>query len=76
VDTTANDILVLDGLTEGQRAKFVRLVKGWRQIDLSHFAQCQPIDIVRLEHDRYVRPSRRKRILTALGLLAEECGKS
>jgi len=69
--TTQNDILVLSNITLGQKAKFVRLSKGLRQIDLASEAKVNPIDITQLEHDRYVLPSRRKRILAVLGLLDE-----
>ena len=67
-----NDILVLTGVTEGQKAKLTRLAKGLRQIDLASLARVNPIDITRLEKDRYVLPVRRKRILATLGILAEE----
>lgn len=61
-------ILILDGLSEGQRAKLARLAKKLRQIDVASQANVQPIDITRLEHDRYVLPTRRKRIMAVLGM--------
>ena len=63
-----DNILVLDGLSAGQKAKLTRLAKGLRQIDLASQANVQPIDITRLEKDRYVLPTRRKRILAVLGM--------
>lgn len=66
------DILVLTDISEGTKIRLIRLAKGLRQIDLASQAGVQPIDITRLEHDRYVLPTRRKRILAALGLLDDE----
>lgn len=63
-----NDILVLDGLTLGQKVKLTRLSKGLRQIDVASQATVQPIDICRLEKDRHVRPTHLKRILAVLGM--------
>ena len=69
------DILILDGLSEGQKAKLTRLAKKLRQIDVASRANVQPIDITRLEHDRYVLPTRRKRILAVLGLIEDTDGE-
>ena len=68
VSAMASDVLVLTGITEGQRVRLTRLSKGLRQIDLASMAKVNPIDITRLENDRYVLPTRRKRILSALEL--------
>ena len=65
------DILVLTNVSEGQKFMLTRLAKGLRQIDVASQANVQPIDITRLEKGRYVLPTRRKRILTVLGLLDE-----
>ena len=62
------DILILTNVSLGERAKFVRLSKGLRQIDLAAQAKVNPMDITNLEHNRYVLPTRRKRILAVLGL--------
>ena len=70
----ANQILILDNLTDGQKAKHIRLAKGWRQIDLASQANVCPMDITRLEHGRFVLPTHRNRILAILGLLEEERG--
>ena len=63
-----DNILILDGLSVGQKVKLTRLAKGLRQIDVASQANVQPIDITRLEKDRYVLPTRRKRILAVLGM--------
>ena len=68
-------ILILEGLTEGQRIKFIRLSKKFRQIDLASQANVNPIDIIRLEHDRFVPPTRKERILKTLGLIEDENDK-
>jgi transcriptional regulator with XRE-family HTH domain len=62
------DILILTNVSLGERAKFIRLSKGLRQIDLAAQAKVNPMDITNLEHNRYVLPTRRKRILAVLGL--------
>ncbi len=66
--TTEGDILILSNISQGQKAKFVRLSKGLRQVDLASQAKVNPLDITQLEHDRYVLPTRRKRILAVLGI--------
>lgn len=63
-----NDILVLTTLSDGQKIRLTRLAKGLRQIDIASQANVQPIDVTRLEKDRYVLPTRRKRMLTILGM--------
>jgi transcriptional regulator with XRE-family HTH domain len=64
----SEEILILSGISEGQKVKLTRLAKGFRQIDLASIAKENPIDITRLEKGRYVLPTRRKRILEALGM--------
>ncbi len=44
-----NDILVLGGLTIGQKVKLTRIAKGLRQIDVASAARVDCIDITRLE---------------------------
>jgi len=63
------DIFVISGVSEGTKAKLMRVAKGLRQIDVAAAARVETIDITRLEKDRYVLPTRRKRILAVLGLL-------
>lgn len=63
-----NDILILTGLSEGQKVSLTRLSRGLRQIDVASMANVNTIDVTRLEKDRYLLPTRRKRILAVLGL--------
>ncbi len=67
-----NDILVLTDVSEGQKARLIRLAKGLRQIDIASMARVNTIDITRLEKGRYVLPTRRKRILVVLGLAGDD----
>ena len=67
-----NEILVLTGISEGQKARLTRLSKDLRQIDVASMAKVNTIDVTRLEKDRYVLPTRRKRILAVLGLLDDD----
>lgn len=65
----SNEIVVLSNLTEGQKVKLTRLSKGLRQVDLASLARVNVGDITTIEKDRFMRKSRKKRILEALGLL-------
>lgn len=67
-----NDILVLTGISEGQKARLTRLARGLRQIDVASMANVNTIDVTRLEKDRYVLPARRKRMLAILDLLDDD----
>lgn len=67
-----SEIFVISGLSEGQKAKLTRLAKGLRQIDLASQANVQPIEITRLEKDRYVLPTHKRRILGVLEMLEPE----
>lgn len=69
---SSNDILVLTGVNEGQKARLTRLSKNLRQIDVASIAKVNTIDVTRLEKGRYVLPTRRKRILAVLGLLEDD----
>jgi len=64
----SNDILVLTGIAEGMKIRLTRLSLGLRNIDVACKANVQPIDVTRLELERYVRPSKKKRILAVLGI--------
>ncbi len=64
-----SDVFILTDVSEGMKAKLTRVAKSLRQIDVAVSARVDTIDITRLEKDRYVLPTRRKRILAALGLL-------
>lgn len=63
------DILILTSVSEGQKARLTRLSRELRQIDVASMAKVNTIDVTRLEKDRYVLPTRRKRILAVLDLL-------
>jgi len=63
-----NDILILTGISEGQKVRLTRLSRGLRQIDVASMANVNTIDVTRLKKDRYLLPTRRKRILAVLGL--------
>ena len=63
-----NDLFVVTGISEGEKARLTRLTKGLRQIDVAAAAHVDCIDITRLEKGRYVLPTRRKRILAVLGM--------
>ena len=69
---TMSDIFILIDVSEGMKAKLTRIAKGLRQIDVAAAARVDTIDITRLEKDRYVLPTRRKRILAVLGLLDDD----
>jgi len=67
-----NDIFILTGISEGQKVRLTRLAKGLRQIDVASVAKVNTIDVTRLEKNRYVLPTRHKRILAVLGLLDDD----
>ena len=67
-----NDILILAGISEGQKVRLTRLSRGLRQIDVASMAKVNTIDMTRLEKDRYMLPMRRKRILAVLDLLDDD----
>jgi len=62
------EIFILTDISQGMKVKLTRVGKGLRQIDLAAAARVDTIDITRLEKDRYVLPTRRKRILAILGI--------
>jgi len=66
------DIFVISGVSESTKAKLMRIAKGLRQIDVAAAARVDTIDLTRLEKDRYVLPTRRKRILAVLGLVDDD----
>ena len=67
-----DDIFVATGVSEGEKVRLTRALKRLRQVDVASLAGVQPIDITRLEKDRYVLPAHRMRILEALGLETED----
>ncbi len=64
-----NDIFVVTGISEGEKARLTRLAKGLRQIDLASLAKVNVCDITALEKNRYLLRTRKRRILAVLGLL-------
>jgi transcriptional regulator with XRE-family HTH domain len=64
-----DDMLILSNMTPGQKARLARLALNWRQVDLASKASVSVEDIITLEKDRFLLPTRRKRILAVLGLL-------
>ena len=67
-----NNISVFTNLTEGQQVKFARLAKGYRQVDLASIAKVNVGDVTAIEKDRFLKNTRREKILAALGLLSSE----
>ena len=66
------DVLILTDVSVGMKAKLMRISKGLRQIDVASSAHVDVIDVTRLEKERYVLPTKRMRILKALGLGDED----
>jgi len=62
-------ITVFSNLTQGQQIRLTRLSKGLRQLDLASMAKVNLSDITAVEKDRYLRKTRRERIMVALGLM-------
>ena len=63
-----NDIAVFTNLTQGQQVRLIRLSKGLRQIDVASIAKVNLADITAIEKDRYLRKTRKERILAVLGI--------
>jgi transcriptional regulator with XRE-family HTH domain len=68
----ASDLVVLSNLTEGQKVRLTRLSKRLRQVDLASLANVNLGDITAIEKDRFLRKSRKQRILQALGLSEDQ----
>jgi transcriptional regulator with XRE-family HTH domain len=64
--------LHISGVSEGQRARLQRIAKGLRQVDVAAKAGVTVTDVVYFEKDRFLRPSVRRRIALALGLVNED----
>ena len=47
-----NDVFVVTGIIEGEKAWLTRLAKGLRQIDLASLAKVNVCDITALEKNR------------------------
>jgi transcriptional regulator with XRE-family HTH domain len=65
-------ITVFSNLTPGQQIKLTRLSKGLRQVDVASMAKVNLSDVTAIEKDRYLRKTRRERIMRALSLLEDE----
>ena len=65
-------MLVMTGLSFGKKARLARLALGLRQLDLASRAGVSIGEVSALEHDDYLRPSRRERVLAILGLLDDD----
>lgn len=66
---TNNNVFILTNVSLGQQAKLARIAKGLRQIDVASKAGVTTQEIIRLEKDSYVLPTRRQKILAILGLV-------
>jgi len=69
-----DEILVVTGISEGEKARMTWLAKGLRQVDVASLAKVNVCDVTALEKGRYLKNTRRWRILTALGMLDDENG--
>ena len=63
-----SEVLVITGLSEGEKARLTRLYKWWRQIDVAVKAGTTVLEVINVEKDRWVTPERKARILKVLGL--------
>ena len=66
------DILILSNLTLGQKVRHMRLAQGLRQVDLASKAGIAIEEVIAIEKDRFLLPTRRKKILTILGLVDDD----
>jgi transcriptional regulator with XRE-family HTH domain len=66
------ETIIYTDVTQGQKAKVARILLGKRQVDIASAAVVTVQEVSRLEKDAFVMPSRKKRILKALGLLEED----
>ena len=69
------EIVILTGLTFGERVRFTRLQLKLRQLDVASKAGVTVQEVIRLEKDTFVLPTRRKRILAVLGLVDDDAEK-
>lgn len=67
-DKTNHDVFILTGVSLGQQAKLARVAQGLRQIDVASKAGVTVQEVIRLEKDSYVLPTRLQKILVVLGL--------
>ena len=62
------EVLVLEGITLGERVRLQRILWGWRQTDLAAVAGVTQANVSYLERNMHVHPAARRRILAALDL--------
>ena len=67
----SQDVFIALDMTEGQRVKLTRVARGLRQVDVASQAKVTVSDVVCLEKDRYLRRTRKDKILKVLGLETE-----
>ena len=72
----SNDIFVVTGISEGEKARLTRLAKGLRQVEIASLAKVNVCDVTALEKDRYLQKTRKRRILAVLELLDEGEGSA
>lgn len=63
-----NDILIITGITEGERVRLTRLARGLRQVDLASLAKVNVCDVTALEKNRYLKEARKRKVLAILDL--------
>ena len=68
-------VFIITDMSLGQQAKLTRIAKGLRQIDVASKAGVTTQEVIRLEKDSFVLPTRRQKILAVLGLVNDD-GKS
>lgn len=64
-----DEIVIFTGLTWGERVRLTRLQLKLRQLDVASKAGVTIQEVIRLEKDSFVLPTRRRQILAVLGLL-------
>lgn len=62
------EVVIFTGLTFGERVRLIRLHLKLRQLDVASQAGVTIQEVIRLEKDSFVLPTRRKRILAVLGM--------
>ena len=67
-----DEIAVFTNLTEGGKARLMRLAKGLRQVDVASLARVNVCDVTALEKGRFLLRVRRDRILAVLELLESQ----
>lgn len=63
-----SEIVLFTGVTLGERVRLTRIHLKLRQLDVASQAGVTTQEVIRLEKDSFVLPTRQKRILEVLGL--------